>query len=260
MRRSLKAVLGWMAFRSGVYRRYLRDRAVIVLFHRVDDRYADNPISCSSAQFARFLGFFRRFFQVVSLEQLLARLRDGKSLGGYMAITFDDGYLDNHRTAAPALARHGLPACFFIATEFIASERVPRWDAEAGIFSEWMSWDDVRSLHAQGFEVGSHTMNHVDLGVMSGDEADREIVGSKDRLERELGATIHHFTYPFGRPHHITEENRRRVEAAGFTCCLSAFGGSVVAGDDPFDLKRTPVSPWYVSPYQFGFELMRERC
>ena len=33
-----------------------------------------------------------------------------------------------------------------VATELIASQRVPRWDAELGISSEWMSWDDVRSL------------------------------------------------------------------------------------------------------------------
>jgi len=67
------------------------------------------------------------------------------------------------------------------------------------------------------------------------------------------------FTYPFGRRHQITEENRRLVEEAGFTCCLSAYGGSVAAGDALFQLKRTPVSPWHISPYQFGFETMLER-
>jgi peptidoglycan/xylan/chitin deacetylase (PgdA/CDA1 family) len=258
MRARLKAVLGWMAFRSGLYRRFFRNRAVIVLFHRVDDRYRGNPLSCTRAQFVVFLRFFRRFFRVVSLEELLERLRDGKGLGGYMVITFDDGYLDNYRNAAPELIRHGLPACFFIATEFVASERVPRWDADAGISSEWMSWDDVRSLRAHGFEIGSHTMNHVDLGILAGDEARREISGSKDRLERELGGAVPYFTYPFGRRHQITEGNRKLVQEAGFTCCLSAYGGSIFATDLAFHLKRTPVSPWYISPYQFGFEAMLE--
>jgi len=259
VKRWLKAVLGWIAFNSGLYRRFFRNRAVVVLFHRVDDRYRDNPISCTRAEFAAYLRFFRRFFRVLTLEELLARLRDGRDLGGHVVITFDDGYLDNYRNAAPELLRHGLPACFFVATELIASERVPRWDAEWGISSEWMSWDDVRSLRAQGFEVGSHTMNHVDLGIVAGDQARTEIVGSKDRLERELGGAVSFFTYPFGRRHQITEENRQLVEEAGFTCCLSAYGGSVAAGDALFQLKRTPVSPWHISPYQFGFETMLER-
>jgi len=259
MRRWLKTVLGWIAYHSGLYRRFFRDRALVVLFHRVDDRYRGNPISCTRTEFAAFLRFFRRFFNVLTLEELLARLRDGKDLGGYLVITFDDGYLDNHNNAAPELIRHGLPACFFVATELIASARVPHWDAERAISSEWMSWDDVRSLHAQGFEIGSHTMNHVDLGIVVGEEARREIAGSKDRLERELGSTVPYFTYPFGREHQITEKNRKLVEETGFTCCLSAYGGSVRAGDIPFRLKRTPVSPWHISPYQFGFETMLER-
>ena len=49
-----------------------------------------------------------------TLGELLARLSDGKDLGGHLVITFDDGYLDNYRNAAPELRRNGLPACFFV--------------------------------------------------------------------------------------------------------------------------------------------------
>ncbi len=259
MKRRLKAMLGWIAFNSGLYQRFFRNRAVVVLFHRVDDRYRGNPISCTRAEFAAFLRFFRRFFRVVPLEELIARLRNGEDLGGHMTITFDDGYRDNYRYAAPELRRLGLPACFFVATELISSEHVPRWDADRGISSEWMSWDEVRELRAQGFEIGSHTMNHVDLGIASGDEARREITGSKDRLEHELGGAVPYFTYPFGNEGQITEENRKLVEEAGFSCCLSAYGGSIAVGDARFHLKRTVVSSWYLSPYQFGFETMIEK-
>jgi peptidoglycan/xylan/chitin deacetylase (PgdA/CDA1 family) len=259
MKREFKAVLGWLAFNTGVYRRFFRNRAIIVLFHRVDDRLRGNPLSCTREEFTRFLRFFRTFFQVLTLEELLTRMRHGREIGGKLVITFDDGYLDNYRNAAPELRRQGLPACFFVSTEFIASGHVPPWDAEVGISPEWMSWDDVRALRADGFEIGSHTMNHVDLGVVAGEEARREIMGSKQRLEQELGGPIQFFTYPFGRPHQMTEENRQLVREAGYTCCLSAYGGSVVIGDTPFRLQRMPISPWHVSPYQFGFETMIDR-
>ena len=171
-------------------------------------------------------------------------------------ITFDDGYKDNCEVAARELQRHGLTACFFIATELIGSSRVPPWDAELGIASRWMSWDDVRDLRARGFEIGAHTMNHVDLGAVHGTDAAREIVGSRRRIREEVGIHTPFFSYPFGRADQITEENRGVVRQVGFETCLSAYGGVVRPGSDPFDLKRIAVSPWYISPYQFGFEVM----
>lgn len=257
MKRWIKAFLGALLFHSGLYRRQIRGRAVIVLFHRVDDRLGGNPISCTQAEFRAFTAFFRRFFTVVSLEELLGRLAAGRDVGGCLVITFDDGYRDNQALAAPRLASLGLSACFFIATEFIGSERVPWWDAERGIRSEWMTWDQIRALRAAGFEVGAHTMNHVDLGLVSGEEAKAEIEGSKRRLEQELGAGVGFFSYPYGRVNQITEANRDAVRRAGFVCCVSAYGGDVRQGADSYRLQRTPISPWYVSPYQFGFEFLR---
>jgi len=138
----------------------------------------------------------------------------------------------------------------------VASETVPWWDQEWKIRSEWMSWDQVRELRDMGFEIGSHTMNHIDLGVVKGEEARAEIVGAKKRLQEELGITVDLFSYPFGRRHQMCEENLELVRQAGHTCCVSAFGGAVAKTSDPFRLLRAPVSPWYISPYQFGFEAL----
>ena len=46
-------------------------------------------------------------------------------------------------------------------------------------------------------------------------------------LERELRAPVTLFSYPYGAPHRITEENRARVAEAGYRCCLGAYGGTV---------------------------------
>ena len=259
MKRRLKALLGFLCFRTGLYRVFFRDKAIIAPFHRVDDRLAGNPISSTAAEFRAFCDFFARYFRVVSLQTLLTKLRRGEDVSGHLVITFDDGYRDNLEIAALELERRQLPACFFIATEFIGSSRVPAWDAELGIESRWMSWDDVRALGERGFEIGAHTMNHVDLGVIQGSDAVREIVGSRRRLAQELGEETPLFSYPFGRADQITPGNRAAVRDAGFSCCLSAYGGTVSSESDPFDLKRIPVSPWFRSPYQFGFEVLRTR-
>jgi len=257
-KRFLALVAGAILYHSRAHRWLLRRRAVIVLFHRVDDRYARDPITRGWQDFRRFLRFFRRFFHVVTLAELLRRLEQGEPIDRCLVITFDDGYRDNH-AAGTALADAGLPACFFITTDFIESNRVPWWDAEAGIPSEWMTWDQVRALRDAGFEIGAHTCNHVDLGKVHGSESDAEIRGSKGRLEGELGARVTFFSFPYGRRDNFTEDNRLRVRASGFAACLSAHGGTVTPETHRYALPRIPISQWLASPYHFGLEVIRGR-
>jgi peptidoglycan/xylan/chitin deacetylase (PgdA/CDA1 family) len=256
-RRRLKAALGHLLYRSSIYKLAWRHRAIIVLFHRVDDRYPGNPITCSRAQFAAFCDFFARYFDVITLGQLLERLERRADISRRLVITFDDGYRDNYEVAAAELRKRGLPACFFIPTGLVGSDQTAPWDARQSIRSEWMNWDEVRSLFEQGFELGAHTITHPDLGRVSSAAAVQEIAGSKAQLEGQAGTCIQYFAYPFGRPDQMTEENRAIVREAGFSCCLSAHGGVVRAADSPFRLKRAPINMWYLSPYQFGFEAMR---
>lgn len=253
--RRIKSILGFLAFNLGIHRFFFRGRAVIVNFHRVDDRHATNVISCSTRTFVRFCAFFKRFFIIVSLSEFLDKLERGDDISRHLVITFDDGYRDNHDFAAVHLKRSGLPASFFIATDFIGTNRIPWWDEEAGIVSEWMTWDQVRHLRGQGFELGAHTCSHVDLGVVTGAEAMDEIVRSGQRLSQELGAPVTLFAFPYGRKHQISDENLEIVKSR-FRCCVSAYGGSVDTRSDPYRLQRTPISQWHRTTYQFGLEAM----
>ena len=254
-KRRVKSKVGRVLLGSGIGRRMLADRAYIAAFHRVDDSAPANPITCTAAELAEFCDFFRDYFDVVSLHELLNRLEQGASVSHLLAVTFDDGYRDNSEVAAPILAAKGVPATFFIASDFIGTDRIPWWDVEWGVRTRWMNWDQVRSLRAGGFDVGAHTCSHVDLSEVHGAEARREIVENRERLERELGEPITLFSYPYGRAHQISEANRELVRSLGFRCCPSSYGGCVRAGDDPFRLRRQPISPWFVSPWQFGLEM-----
>jgi peptidoglycan/xylan/chitin deacetylase (PgdA/CDA1 family) len=257
--RLIKSGLGWIAFNSGVYRLLWRRKAVVVVFHRVNDAYPDDPITCTSVEFERYARFFARFVDVVPLAELLDRVESGKRLAPSLTITFDDGYLGNATIAAPILERHGLRGCFFITTEFIGTNVVPWWDRDMKIDTMWMTWDHVRGLRDAGHELGSHTQNHVDLGAVSREEARREIKGADDRLKKELGSSAGLFAYPFGRKRNMSEQNQSLPKELGLRCSLSAHGGMVHRGDDPFQLKRVTISGWFTSPYQFGFELIMGR-
>ena len=245
-----------MIFRLGLYRLLRRDEAVIVLFHRVNDAYPNDPLTYTNREFERFVKFFGRYFDVVSLNDILQRLESGKELKSRLAITFDDGYRGNATIATPILERHGQRACFFVTTEWIGSNHIPWWDAEKNIRTVWMSWDQVRSLRQAGHEIGSHTKTHPDLGAIPPDVARCEILGASERLDAELGEHSGLFAYPFGARKNMSAANQAVVNQLPLKCCLSAFGGTVKAGDDPLRLKRITISDWFISPYQFGYELV----
>jgi peptidoglycan/xylan/chitin deacetylase (PgdA/CDA1 family) len=259
LRRRVAGGLGALAYRAGLHRYLLRDHAVVAVFHRVDDRYPGDPITLTTSRFRAACDFFAKYFDVVPFGRLVTRLAEGKPLGGQLAITFDDGYRDNHAVAAPILKERSLPACFFITTDFVGSRTVPWWDRDHQVASEWMTWDEVRDLQREGFEIGAHTRTHPDLARLAGAGASEEIGGSKAILERELAAPVLYFAYPYGRQHQISEANRALVRSAGFACCASAFGGLVRMGDDPYALLRMPVTNWHRAPAHYGFDALRAR-
>lgn len=254
-RKRIKDAAGRALFVSGSHERLWRDRALVTCLHSISP--APSAINCPPALFDAYCRFLARYFRVVSLTTLLDCLRDGTDISGMAVITFDDGYLDNAEVAAPILRRYGLPATFFVATDFIGSQHVPWWDEEMSIRSQWMSWDHLRRLRDEGYEIGAHTMSHADLGKATPEETRREVQGSVDAIERELGQAPTLFAYPFGRAENMTEANRKVITELGMACCPSSYGGRVAPGDDPMRLLRTAISPWFLSPYQFGFEVSR---
>lgn len=259
MREPLKDALGHSIFASHLDALLLRDTAVVVAFHRVKDTRAGDGLTVSVPLFERYCRFFRDHFRVLPLGEIVTRLERRLPLHRTLAITFDDGYLDNFENAAPILQKYSLPAAFFVVTDWIGSTVVPWWDRAEGARHAWMTWQQVRTLRRAGFEVGAHTRTHVDLGTLGGDAAEAEIAGARAHLERNLRAPVNLFAYPYGTRANMSEENRAVVRRAGFRCCCSCFGGVVTADTDPFRLVRVPINTSYPSPHGFGFEVALRR-
>jgi peptidoglycan/xylan/chitin deacetylase (PgdA/CDA1 family) len=259
MKESIKRLLGQAIFMSRLDAVLLRNAAVVVAFHRVQDTAESEELTVNVRTFESYCRFFRRHFRVVSLGDLVDRLERGLPLNRELAVTFDDGYRDNFENAAPVLERLSLPATFFVVTQWIGTDIVPSWDREDGVCYPWMTWDQVRSLHRKGFEIGAHTRTHADLGLVTDLEARGEILGARRELESQQIAPIELFAYPYGRRNNLTDPNRDLVRAAGFRCCCSCVGGITAPGTDPFHLARVAVSPHHVSPHQFGFEVAVRR-
>ena len=118
----------------GIARAGCRDVLTVVMMHRIIDRAdpdfaaADPAYTLAADLFDELLGFFGEHYTVVGLPSVLAAAERRRPLPAYpLLITFDDGWADNLRFAAPRLRRHGFPAVVFAAVEPILSPAARWW-------------------------------------------------------------------------------------------------------------------------------------
>jgi peptidoglycan/xylan/chitin deacetylase (PgdA/CDA1 family) len=131
---------GWardLAARSGALalRHRLRNAPTltIAMFHRVTRpgtpaaRTADPLYTLDAPLFIACLGFFRRHYAVIGLDQLRAAVAGGPPLPPRaLLLTFDDGWRDNLEVAAPLLRAAGLPGLVFVAAD-VLDQPTPWW-------------------------------------------------------------------------------------------------------------------------------------
>jgi peptidoglycan/xylan/chitin deacetylase (PgdA/CDA1 family) len=96
-------------------RRHFEPKALVLMYHRIAEPDTDIwNLAVSPRHFEQHLRVLQQAGTVVPAPELAERLRTRTLRRRSIAITFDDGYPDNYATAAPLLARYGLPATFFI--------------------------------------------------------------------------------------------------------------------------------------------------
>jgi peptidoglycan/xylan/chitin deacetylase (PgdA/CDA1 family) len=100
-------------------------RLLILTYHRVLD--GPDPLldgDVDKADFDWQLRLLAADFNVLRLDDAMARLATASLPPRAVVLTFDDGYADNYSNALPLLQRHGLTASFFIATAFLNGGRM----------------------------------------------------------------------------------------------------------------------------------------
>jgi len=138
-----------------------RAQLQVLIFHRVLP-HADPlfPQEVDSTQFDRICGWLRAWFNVLRLDEAVHRLANGSLPARALAITFDDGYADNHDVALPILRRHGLPATFFIATGYLDGGRMWNDSIIEAIRRTALHAIDLRDL--EGLSLGTYAIRTID--------------------------------------------------------------------------------------------------
>jgi peptidoglycan/xylan/chitin deacetylase (PgdA/CDA1 family) len=106
----------------------------------------------------------------------------------------------------------------------------------------WMTWDQVRALHAAGMTVGGHTVNHHVLSRLDPERQRAEVLGCARRLEEELGVPMRTFSYPAGQRDSFDEVTRACLREAGVQSAFTYYGGFRRLDDwDALDVPRIAV-------------------
>jgi len=216
-------------------------RIAILMYHSVDY----NPVffTVKPEEFQKQMDYLKnKKYNVISFGQLLKYLQNKNIPSKTVILTFDDGYEDNYFNVFPILKRYNFPAAIFLTVGFVGKE-IPN---SAGIPLKALNWDQIREMHSSGLiDFEPHSINHYKLTKIPIEEMKKEILNSKNEIERELLKTCQLFCYPKGKYNQGIINFLRKF---GFLGAVTLEPGLVRLNDNPFKLKRNSIDSWVGFP------------
>ena len=161
-----------------------------------------------------------------------------------VAITFDDGYMDNYEHAFPLLADRGVPSTVFVTAGLLEHdpdvvERMKMLRESGYDAVQPLEWWQARAMRAGGVEIGAHTYSHPNLATLGRAAARAELARSKEILEQRLGEPVSSMAYPFGKPgRHFTAETVALVEELGYEYACAVLFRGARRSDSRFRIPR----------------------
>ncbi len=113
-------------FRSRLHKlSHSKDNFHILAYHMIAEHPNGFYPETSYEAFARQIEYLKRNYNVLSLEEIVRRASQMKSVRRCVAVTFDDGFRDNYEKAYPVLKQLQLPATIFLTTGCIEKAEIP---------------------------------------------------------------------------------------------------------------------------------------
>ena len=182
-------------------------------------------------------------YKSISVKELIEEMKKDKpDLKNKMVLTFDDGYVDNLNKAALIMDKYGYKGTIFVAIKFMA------WPG-------YVTWQDLISLQEKGWEIGSHSWNHVYLDKLSDAEYKKELKDSKVFLETFIPntfKTVKVFAYPNGV---YNKKVISELQKYGYNGAVTGDIGVNTKGTNPYALYRINVRQEEHGLFRFKIKL-----
>jgi peptidoglycan/xylan/chitin deacetylase (PgdA/CDA1 family) len=200
----------------------------ILLYHHIGfSLQGDTTYYVSPDSFDKQMNLLYQWgYQTISVELLIQAIKEGAELPPKpIVLTFDDGSETIYENALPILQRYHFTGVSYIVYNYIGVRN-------------YMNADQIRAVHAAGWEIGSHSLSHVDLTTRPDRQKD-EIVESRRQLEALLGIPILSFAYPFGA---YDSDSLHYVHQAGYIAAMGLGNESLQGNKNLFYLYRQAVN------------------
>ena len=161
------------------------------MYHSIMDNH-DKSVSINS--FELQMKLMRKMgYQTINFSDLNKNITKKKFI-----ITFDDGYENLITNVFPILKKLEFSATCFVVTNMLNKYNV--WDENRSDYKKMklMNIDQIYEWVSNGFEIGSHTKDHLDLTSLDINKKKEQIIDSKNFINQSLGIKITSFAYPFG--------------------------------------------------------------
>lgn len=129
-----------------------KKRPRILFYHGViDEPYKDVRIQANQILFEDFreqMFFLKKYFQFISINEFYERfINHERFTGKEIVLTFDDGYKNNLKVAAPLLDELKIPFTIFVSTGIVDKESfVSTYYVRSAIFSSAVETLDIPSI------------------------------------------------------------------------------------------------------------------
>lgn len=159
----------------------------ILMYHHIAISRYSSQYYVSPQQFNEQLTLLADWgYTAITTSMLVQAINSGGELPQRpIIITFDDGNVDNYTKAFPIMKEHGFTGVLYIVGNYI--------DADYYM----TSWQ-IQEMLASGWELGSHTMNHLALVKAQPEQRMYEIRTSRTFLEDKFNIVVTTFSYPEG--------------------------------------------------------------
>jgi peptidoglycan/xylan/chitin deacetylase (PgdA/CDA1 family) len=194
-----------------------------------------NASRAQAATYERQLARYSHSFSCVNETELDHYLTTGqwhKSKPGLIVSVFE-GYRNGFDVLAPLIEKYGFVGWFFIITGFLNSPiedqltfaRAHRIHMQTREYPDGryaMTWEEVRQLSVKHV-IASHARSHTQLSTLDQATAEREIVGSQEDFQKELGHKVRAFVSLTGPAYGENPAADHLIKAAGYDLIFSNF-------------------------------------
>ncbi|MCX5906576.1 MAG: polysaccharide deacetylase family protein [Deltaproteobacteria bacterium] len=245
-------------------------RAIPIFMYHHINWYREDLVTLTPVDFENHLQVLRaRGIRTLFLDELVAGLRREKELvHPAVALTFDDGHLDNWVYAFPLLKKYQMKATIFAVTSWMGDGEIRKyWNGEGpageelpeiprhrevnrraaeGDHSVAISWPEAEAMEKSGLvDIQSHTHLHQDYFLGGGDSFRidpgkkevllEDLARSKKLIEERLQKKCRFLSWPWGK---YDEESNALAKKLGYEGMLTTEKGVNYPGSEEMAMKR----------------------